>query len=86
MVFFFLYFFSPDYPFQGESGAVYTQIGNAVPCNFAYALARAAAAIVLGRSGSADAVPNLREWLTTVDKPYDYASAGGVALASADRP
>jgi len=36
-----------------------------------------AAAIALGRSGSADAVPQLREWASTVDKEYDYARRVG---------
>jgi hypothetical protein len=36
-----------------------------------------AAAIALGRSGSADGVPHLREWASTVDKEYDYARRVG---------
>ena len=36
-----------------------------------------AAAIALGRSGSGRGVPHLREWLTTVDKEYDYARRVG---------
>ena len=36
-----------------------------------------AAAIALGRSGSAEGVPHLRQWASAVDKPYDYARRVG---------
>ena len=35
--------FPHDYVFKGGINAAYTQIGNAVPCNFAYALAQGVA-------------------------------------------
>ena len=38
--------FPHDYAFQGGINAAYGQIGNAVPCNFAYALARAVAKVL----------------------------------------
>ena len=38
--------FPHDYVFKGEVNAAYTQIGNAVPCNFAYALAQAVAKVL----------------------------------------
>ena len=40
--------FPHDYVFKGEFNAAYTQIGNAVPCNFAYALAQAVAKVLRG--------------------------------------
>ena len=38
--------FPHDYAFQGRKSAAYGQIGNAVPCNFAYALAQAVAKVL----------------------------------------
>jgi site-specific DNA-cytosine methylase len=38
--------FPHDYAFQGGIHAAYRQIGNAVPCNFTYALARAVAKVL----------------------------------------
>ena len=38
--------FPHDYAFKGSKCAAYTQIGNAVPCNFAYALAQAVAKVL----------------------------------------
>ena len=40
--------FPHDYVFKGEFNAAYTQIGNAVPCNFAYALAQGVAKVLRG--------------------------------------
>ena len=38
--------FPHDYAFKGSKCAAYRQIGNAVPCNFAYALAQAVAKVL----------------------------------------
>ena len=38
--------FPHDYVFKGGINAAYTQIGNAVPCNFAYALAQGVAKVL----------------------------------------
>ena len=40
--------FPHDYAFKGSKCAAYRQIGNAVPCNFAYALAQAVAKVLRG--------------------------------------
>jgi len=40
--------FPHDYAFKGSKCAAYTQIGNAVPCNFAYALAQGVAKVLRG--------------------------------------
>lgn len=51
--------FPKDYKFSGQKSAIYTQIGNAVPCKLAEVIARTAIAVALNEKKYVDSAFNL---------------------------
>ena len=71
--------FPHDYAFQGRPSAAYMQIGNAVPCNFAYALAQAVAKALRDTAPTpvaADGAPRARRPRSRSPRRSQPASSG----------